>query len=653
MNDHFKNEAGERVLSGRYRIIRPLASGGMAKVYLAEDTRLQRQVAIKVIHPHLAEDPGFIDKFRREAIMAARLNHPNLVNVFDQGSDGATTYLVMEYVPGRTLRDVIKEFGALPSLRALDIIEAVLGGLAAAHSGGILHRDIKPENVLLADDGRIKLSDFGLARPITANTETESVIGTAAYLSPELVTRGATDARSDVYAIGILLFELVTGRQPFTGEHAAHIAAQHASSQVAAPSTVNPAVPELIDEIVLYTTERDPENRPNDAGVLLGIVRRAKLELKGQRGSSTGSNATVRIAPSAGPTSQVSAAAAPSPTPGSSGAATIVIEPNAGLYATDVISNATVVIGAKQTDEQDNPLASFEGRRQFLKWAVSTLLVILVGAGAGWWFGAGPGALRAIPTLESRQVLEATTSLQKLGLSVSVAQEYSMNVTQGLVTRTDPGAGTLAAPGTKIKLFVSLGPELKVVPKLTGLDVATATERILGAGFTFGGAEAWFNNAAVGNVFDYLGSDGTKQPAGSAITVKLSLGPLPGVANIPQDAATALLSAAGLKVGTVSTEYSETVAAGNVINLIPQSQPIGKNGTVDLVVSKGSQKVVMPKVVGETIAAAQSLLQAIGLRVVIDTNKLQSQYGIAKVKKVSVAPGVTLHKGDSVTIISR
>ena len=645
MNENIKNEAGERVLSGRYRIIRPLASGGMAKVYLAEDLRLQRQVALKVIHPHLAEDDSFISKFRQEAIMAARLNHPNLVNIFDQGSDGSTTYLVMEYVPGRTLRDVLQEFGALPAIRALEIIEAVLGGLAAAHSGGILHRDIKPENVLLADDGRIKLSDFGLARPISANTETESVIGTAAYLSPELVTRGATDARSDVYAIGILLFELVTGRQPFTGEHAAHIAAQHASSSVAAPSSLNSSVPELVDELVSYCTEREPNNRPNDAGVLLGLVRRAKLELRNQRpGSST--DATVRISPTVSPS--------PIPVSPLSTAATSVIEPGESSNATEVISNSTQVIGSPtQTSDVENPLERFQARRQFLKWSLTTFLVIVLGAGAGWWFGAGPGALRAIPVLESRQVLEATNALQKLGFDVSVNQEFSSSVTQGLVTRTEPGAGSLAAPAAKIKLFVSLGPELKVVPKLSGLDVATATEKLLSAGFTFGGAEAWFNSAAVGNVYDYLGSDGKKQPAGSAITLKISLGPLPAVANIPQDAATALLSAAGLKVGSVATEYSESVSAGNVINLIPQSQPIGKNGTVDLVVSKGSQKVVMPKVVGETIAAAQSLLQAIGLRVVIDTNKLQSQYGIAKVKKVSVAPGVTLRRGDSVTIISR
>jgi serine/threonine-protein kinase len=639
MNDHFKNEAGERVLSGRYRIIRPLASGGMARVFLAEDLRLQRQVAIKVIHQHLAEDPTFIEKFRREAIIAAGLNHPNLVNIFDQGSDGSATYLVMEYVSGRTLRDVLKEFGALPPIRALEIIEAVLGGLSAAHSAGILHRDIKPENVLLADDGRIKLSDFGLARPISANTETESVIGTAAYLSPELVTRGATDARSDVYAMGILLFELVTGHQPFSGDHAAHIAAQHAASSVVAPSTINAEVPPLVDELVLYATEREPSNRPADAGILLGLVRRAKQELKSAKPGSAISANTIRITPS-------------NPTPNASTQATTVIAP-IGADATGEISNATQVIGGGIQEDVEHPLLSFGGRKQFLKWFISSVLAVLLGAGVGWWFGAGPGALRAIPVVQSNQVLEATTTLQNLGFVVKVEQEFSKSIDQGLVTRTQPAAGALLAAGSKVQLFVSLGKEMKVVPMLTGLDVATATERLLAAGFAFGGAEAWFNSASVGNVFDYLGSDGKKQPAGSAITVKLSLGPMPAVNNIPQNAAVALLTSVGLKIGSVTSEYSETVDSGNVINLIPQSQPIGKNGTVNLVVSKGSQKVIMPKVVGETIAAAQSVLQALGLVVIIDTNKLQSQYGIAKVKKVSVAPGLTLRKGDSVTIISR
>ncbi len=642
MNDQMKNDAGERVLSGRYRIIRPLASGGMARVFLAEDLRLQRQVAVKVIHPHLAEDAAFIDKFRREAVMAAGLNHPNLVNIFDQGTDAGAPYLVMEYVSGRTLRDVLNEFGSLPATRALQTIEAILGGLAAAHQAGILHRDIKPENVLLADDGRIKLSDFGLARPISANTETESVIGTAAYLSPELVTRGQTDERSDVYATGILLYELLTGKQPFTGEHAAQVVALHANSAVSAPSLVKPEIPELVDEIVLYATERNPQDRPRDASELLQIVRKARAELK------LGNSGARGLAPTEVRANHQATTVLPA-----SSLATSALGLNES-DATQLISNATEVIdGRSSAGEPETALNEFGSKNRFAKWLVASVLALLLGAGVGWWFGAGPGALRAIPNLQDREVSLATQSLEDLGFSVSVQNENSKTIDKGLVARTDPGSGTLLVSGSKVTVFVSLGPELKVVPKLKGLDVATATAKILAAGFTFGGAEAWFDSQPVGIVFDYSGADGKKQPVGSAVNIKLSLGPLPAVANIPQDVAVGLLTEAGLKVSDVSTEYSETVAAGNVINVVPQSQPLGKGGSVKLMVSKGTEKVVMPRVVGETIAAAQSLLQSLGLVVVVDTNKLQSQYGIAKVKKVSVAPGTTLRKGDRVTIISR
>jgi serine/threonine-protein kinase len=651
MNDQMKNDAGERVLSGRYRIIRPLASGGMARVFLAEDLRLQRQVAVKVIHPHLAEDVTFIDKFRQEAVMAAGLNHPNLVNIFDQGTDAGAPYLVMEYVSGRTLREVLTEFGSLTPNRALQTLEAILGGLAAAHQAGILHRDIKPENVLLADDGRIKLSDFGLARPISANTETESVIGTAAYLSPELVTRGLTDARSDVYAAGILLYELLTGKQPFVGEHAAQVVALHANSAVTAPSLVKSDIPELLDEIVLYATERNPQDRPTDAMELLRIVRKAIAELKLGNSKTRGafasqlksSNATLAQTSDANAT-----AILPAATAASTGSATN--DSNETL----LISNATEVIGAGViSSAPEEPLDEFKSKGRLFKWLTATVLAVLIGASAGWWFGAGPGALRALPNLSDRQLSAATESLEKLGFQVQTKDENSSTVDTGLVSRTDPASGTLLAAGSTVTIFVSKGPELKTVPKLKGLDVASATAKILAAGFAFGGAEAWFDSRAVGIVFDHSGSDGSKQPVGSAVNIKLSLGPLPAVANIPQDVAVTLLTESGLKVSDVSTEYSETVASGNVINVVPQAQPIGKGGSVNLIVSKGSRLVVMPRVVGETIAAAQSLLQSLGLVVVVDTNKLQSQYGIAKVKKVSVAPGVTLQKGDRVTIISR
>lgn len=630
----------DRVIDGRYRIIRSLAAGGMARVFLAEDLRLKRQVAVKVIHPHLADDEGFIAQFRQEAILAANLSHPNLVNVFDQGTDLGSAYLVMEYVAGQTLREVIREFGPLSPKRTLGVLESVLAGLSAAHNGGILHRDIKPENVLLADDGRIKLSDFGLARPISAHTETDSVIGTAAYLSPELASRGLADARSDVYAVGILGFELLTGKQPFTGDIAAAVAAQHLTSSVPAPSTLVPSLPESIDELVLWATERDAELRPANAGELLEFVRKVAAELRGEASvpKATNENRTEVISPRVEDQSQ-----------------TMVLDSNATqLLNGSAEDQLTQVISTGSQVETQGELAfsSFNGGK-FWRWVVSTLLVFAVAAGLGWWFGAGPGALRSLPELKGRTVAAAQGTLTNLGLNVVVVNEHSADVAQGLVTRTDPSAGSLVADGTALKIYVSLGPELKLVPVLTGLNIAEATIEITKAGFSFGGADAWFNAAPAGQVFDYLGSDKKKLPLGSEITINVSLGPLPLVENLSQDVAVALLTTAGLTVAEVKAEYSDSVPAGNVISMTPQTEPLGESGSVSLTVSKGSDKVVMPKVVGETIAAAKSALEALGLRVTVDTNQLSSRWGIAKVKGSSVKAGTTIRRGDAVTIISR
>ena len=631
----------DRVIDGRYRIIRSLAAGGMARVFLAEDLRLKRQVAVKVIHPHLADDESFIAQFRQEAILAANLSHPNLVNVFDQGTDSGSAYLVMEYVAGQTLREVIREFGPLSPKRTLGVLESVLAGLSAAHQGGILHRDINPETVLLADDGRITLSDLGLARPISAHTEPDSVIGTAAYLSPELASRGLADARSDVYAVGILGFELLTGKQPFTGDVAAAVAAQHLTSSVPAPSTLVPGLPESIDEMVLWATERDAELRPANAGELLEYVRKVAAELRGEASAPkiTQDNRTEVISPRVEDQNQ-----------------TLVLDSNATQLLQDADANQlTQVISSgvqTATDEPELPFSSFSGG-MFWRWVVSTLVVFALAAGLGWWFGAGPGALRSLPELKGRTVAAAQGTLTNLGLNVVVVNEHSPDVAQGLVTRTEPSSGALVASGTELKIYVSLGPELKVVPVLTGLNVAEATIEITKAGFSFGGADAWFNEAPAGQVFDYLGSDKQKLPVGSDITINVSLGPLPLVENLAQDVAVSLLTTAGLTVAEVKAEYSDTVPAGNVISMSPQTQPLGESGSVTLTVSKGSDKVVVPKVVGETIAAAKSALEALGLRVTVDTNQLSSRWGIAKVKSASVKAGTTIRRGDAVTIVSR
>ena len=622
MNEDSNSSLGQRVPAGRYRIIRPLGSGGMAKIYLAQDLRLERLVAVKIIHSHLSEDSEFAARFQREAVLAAKLNHPNLVNVFDQGSDADQPYLVMEYVPGRTLREVLNEFGSLSSRQMLNLMQQILSGLAAAHSAGIVHRDIKPENVLMADDGRVKLGDFGLASSASSRSEFESLLGTAAYVAPELVTTGIADERSDVYSAGILMFELLTGRQPFQGDTSAQVVAQHTRNSVPPPSTLKPDISEALDDLILHATEREPELRPANANVLLSAVVSIKSELP--RTSVRVSNQTAVINDNS--TQQLGTA-----------------------NQTEIFSDHEEL-----SDESvPSTLDRHQTKHPLIRWIVTSALLVVLGAGAGWWFGAGPGALRAIPNLAGRVAAEAVPGLEQLGFKVQILPENSNDVPAGQVIRTEPASGQLSLPGAEIKVYNSLGPKLMAVPNILGKDVAAATEAVLAAGFSFGGAEAWFNELPVGQVFEYLGSDGTKQAAGSAITVKISLGPLPTVANIPQQTAVDLITSAGLAVNKIETEFSESVAAGNVINMLPLSQPVGAGTKVDLVVSKGSKKVTMPRVVGETIAAAQTLLQSIGLRVVIDTNKLQSQYGIAKVNGVSIAPGTVIDRGTTVTIRSR
>lgn len=640
----------DRMLGERYRIIRSLAQGGMARVFLAEDTRLQRQVAVKLIHPHLAADHSFLERFQREAVLAANLNHPNLVNIFDQGTDSGSPFLVMEYVAGRTLRDVLNEFGAIPQAKVVGLLEQILQGLSAAHRAGIVHGDIKPENVLLADDGRIKLSDFGLARPVATSTR-EQLIGTAAYIAPETVTTGQSDKRADIYAVGILAYELLTSKQPFNGADAATVAAQHARESVPAPSEIVPGLARQVDELVLWCTEPNPDDRPDDAQELLEYVRSIATELvdepvhpreRNKVETEIEINSTRVLSQADSNATEVISTASAAPT------TSTALDPN----ATTIIGGPTGGSNSADDNQDELPLARWSKAR-FWRWLLTTILVIVLATGAGWWFGAGPGALRALPELNNRTVANAQSALTGLGLNVSIENEYSPDVAQGLVIRTEPAAGSLVFSGAALKLVVSLGPELKVAPKLTGLNVAEATVEITKAGFVFGGAEAWFNSAPAGAVFDYTGVGGEKIAVGSAITLKVSLGPIPSVSGITQDAATALLTTVGLSVDKVTMQYSDTVPSGQVISLVPASEPLGENGKVELVVSKGTDLVVMPKVVGETIAAAQSALKALGLNVVVDTDKLSSQWGIVKVKSASARAGSQLRRGDRVTIVSR
>ena len=612
-----------QLIAGRYLVKAFIASGGMASVYRAQDQVLEREVALKIIHPHLATDKSFVEKFRREAKMAASLSHPNLVNVFDQGTDNQIIFLVMEFVPGINLRDALNDFGALTPDRALEILEPLTAGLAAAHSAGILHRDLKPENVFLSDNGTVKLGDFGLAREISSHTQTGSVVGTAAYLSPELVLRGQADARSDIYSLGVMAFEMLTGKQPYGGDQAVQIAYQHANSNIPAPSSVSPEVPELLDEIVLWATARNPSDRPTNAKELLPVISRAKSDIK--RGLTTtfedlGLTRTITeefVAP----------------------------------------AGATEVIGELQLEEpyerSDGFVKLAKANRRSGRWVVIlTVLAIVASAGSGWWFSTGPGGQAIIPELEGRSVEVAISALDPIGLQVSQQQEHSAQVPVGLVTRTEPVAGTRVAKQSAVVVFVSLGPKQVLVPEPLGLGLEEAKALLVSAGLTPGSVSSFFTATEAGQVFAFSQPTGTLLNEGSILDLQLSLGPLPEVAGTDSTQATQKLEALGLTVTSVQV-FSDDVSAGQVVSLEALLDPLPEAASVTLNVSKGPEFVTMPNVVGESVAAAEIALKALGLSVTVDTDQLRSRFGVVKVTRQNPAASTRVRVGSPVTIFTR
>lgn len=578
----------------------------MATVYLATDQRLDRLVAVKIMHGHLADDSQFKERFIQEARSAARLAHPNVVNVFDQGQDAESAYLVMEYLPGITLRDLLHEYGALTPEQTMDITEAVLGGLAAAHKAGIVHRDLKPENVLLADDGRIKIGDFGLARAASANTATgQALLGTIAYLSPELVTRGIADTRSDIYAVGIMMFEMLTGEQPFKGEQPMQIAYQHANDSVPAPSTLNPRVPAEWDELVLWATARDPNDRPADARALLDQVTETGRSL--QTALPTAATQRTMLLTSPVPTA---------PTTGE-----------------------TQVLGIRRSaDSSDGPSATAEltsrgpsGRRR--GWILFAAVLALAGlaVGVGWWFGAGPGARVSIAEVRGDTVDSARLILEDQGIVVASAVEeaYDLDVGAGLVAATDPGAGEVIDRDTVVTIIVSLGREPTTVPDVVGQPEADARVALVGAGFDVGEGIAQFDaDVPEGSVIAVVDADelalaaGTSSFMGTPVQLLVSVGAIPSVRGLTVEAAQAALSARDL-TGIVGgeSEFDTDVALGNVLRVEPSSDgPVRPGSTLTIIVSRGPDLVDIPDVVGLSINEAVDQLQAAGFKVILDTN---------------------------------
>jgi serine/threonine-protein kinase len=597
-------------------------------------------VAVKIMHGHLADDSQFKERFIQEARSAARLAHPNVVNVFDQGQDADSAYLVMEYLPGITLRELLHEYGALTPEQTMDITEAVLAGLAAAHRAGIVHRDLKPENVLLADDGRIKIGDFGLARAASANTATgKALLGTIAYLSPELVTRGIADTRSDIYAVGIMMFEMLTGEQPYKGEQPMQIAYQHANDTVPAPSSFNARVPAEWDEIVLWATSRDPQDRPADA--------RALLDQLSEMGRS------LQTALPTTETQRTMLLTSPIPT----------APPTGETQVLGVRGVASESSGSSTTGEltRRGPASRRRG------WILFAAVVALAGLaiGIGWWFGAGPGAVVTIANVRGETVELARVILEDQGAVVSetLGERFDLEIEAGLVVGTDPEAGTTIDRETPITIIVSLGPEPTTVPDVVGQPEADARAALVSSGFDIGESIRQFDgDIAEGSVIAVLDADqqvlaaGTESFKGTTVIPLVSVGPIPDVRGLTVEAAQAALTArelTGIVGGT--SEFDNSVALGDVLRVeATTSGPVRPGATLTIIVSRGPDLVAVPNVVGKSINDAVDELQAAGFRVELDTNVPPGlrDSPLAPVQSTNPAAGDRVLRDSVVTVVA-
>ncbi|MFJ7751261.1 PASTA domain-containing protein [Arthrobacter sp. NPDC097144] len=643
------------VVDERYQVLSRIARGGMSTVYLATDLRLDRNVALKVLYPHLAADPGFLDRFEREAKSAARLSHPHVVGVLDQGFEENLAYLVMEYVPGKTLRELLETRTRLSPRLALALLDAVVDGLAAAHDAGLVHRDVKPENVLLADNGSIKIADFGLARAVSTSTNTGTLVGTVAYLAPELVTGSGGDKRSDVYSAGIMLYEMLTGKQPFTGTAPIQIAFQHVHSTVPAPSRACPGLAADLDELVQWCTAADPDNRPVDGRALLGELRHIRTSLSDEEldyhfsapvGQPLPPERRPSVSAEAAGSPETETVALPRPPAGS----TEVISPSGAVpgpgYPTEVIrrtDNATAVfpaggavpatgrlagagqendyeavdpaedtsagsrtgtIAQRRQDRRDakafqrqsskeahRPEVSLRPGRPRRRGALLVVLAVLLIAAAvftGWFFGRGPGAVVSVPDVANVSQEAAGALLSGEGLQYSTSEVHDEIVAAGLAVGTDPDAPAEIRRYKPVTLLISKGPELFEVPNVVSRTAEAARKNITDA---------------------------------------------------------------GLAVGAVTEEYSESVDAGKIISQFPAADTqLRRDTPVNLVLSLGPAPVQVPSVVGKTKDEAERLIKEAGLTAKVLPDRINSS-DIPDGSVAVQAPGPQLvDRGSTVTL---
>ena len=605
----------------------------MASIYSALDTRLDRKVAVKIMHPHLAQDEAFVNRFIREAKAAAALTHPNAVSVQDQGwnTNGVpAVFIVMEMVEGNTLREYLEESGKFGIAQTLQHLTAILGALAAAHKLGIIHRDIKPENILISHDGRIKIADFGLAHGAligsTLTAESSVVLGSVSYLSPEQVQRGISDSRSDVYSTGILAYELLVGEKPFSGDSPIQIAYMHVNNRVPRVSQSRSDIPKELDELIFSATSANPDERPRDAGIFLAAIQDIARSLDPKRNQLS---LELDI-----PMQKISEK------PSRSKLKKSKAEPVKELTQEKPVRELTA--GTKRR-------ISKRVRRNRI---IAVLLAVALGIG-GWYALIGPGSRIVVPSVVGASLDEANAALTPLGLSSEVIEKrFDEEIEAGRILESDPSGGGKVDTGGVVKLVISKGQERYVIPVLTGLTPEVAIKTLTNQPLKSAGITEEFNSTIPkGLVISSNPSNGQKVKRDTPVTILVSKGveEIAYTTYVGQsgDQAQNELTDAGFNVES-SFAYSETIAAGAVISQTPAglvSAP--KGSTITLVVSKGSKFVFIPNVYSIETSKAIAALKDLGLKVKV---RSMGKKSVKNVTNVSPKVGAKVLRGTVVTI---
>jgi len=664
------------LLDGRYSLTSRLARGGMATVYQAIDTRLTRTVAIKIMHIGLGDDAEFARKFDREARAAARLSHPCVVSVFDQGRDDSSTgggrpYIVMEFVEGQTLRDVINRDAPLSPLRCLELMDPVLAALAAAHEAGLVHRDVKPENVLISDRGQLKVADFGLAKAVSSQTNTSTttqglVIGTVSYLPPELVLSGKADACSDVYSAGVVLFELLTGRKPHTGDTPIAVAYAHVNSDVPAPSSFRTAghIPPYLDALVARATSRDPQARPHNAKIFLSQLRRVRSALA--RGLADDPELTQELtlprppAPfrkvdraayevtqlvdevRASPASQISAQPAGMAAPAA--ATRTILDAPPPAVPREIYEVSAARLAAQRERRAQN-------RRRGWIVLIVVLMLATTAALSGWYVA--EGRFTTAPALTMMTQAEAKKAAGQAGLRIDFGEGFSETVAKGRVISTNPAAGARMLDGGKIRAVVSKGPERYAMPVVVGLSRGDAIAALKRLRLEVGDITQEYSRSVVdGTVLRASQLPGSLLRRGAEVDLVVSQGPKPlditNYQGADADAAIRNLQQDGFTV-TVFGRHSDTVAKGLVIRQSPDSGTGIRGDTIKITRSLGPSPVTLPNVRSMEVHAAERVLKDAGFKTKVKKSPIRN-LGLGYVVYSYPRAGSQVPQGSTITL---